>query len=72
MTDEVSLQPTSASLSAKIIRACTVHRTCPLMCAQRRVEDLGEIASFSSDSKSLPRRIGTWLEYITHRGGGQP
>lgn len=41
-------QPTSGSLSAKIIRACTRHTTgkCPLDCKYRVVEDLGEIASF--------------------------
>ncbi len=44
MTD--APQPTSGSLEAKIIRACTVHRTCPLTCRERTVEDLGEIASF--------------------------
>lgn len=44
MTD--TPQPTSGSLSAKIIRACPVHQTCPLTCRERRVEELGEIASF--------------------------
>jgi hypothetical protein len=43
-----SLQPTSGSLSAKIIRACPSHPTCPLTCKSRAVEDLGELASFST------------------------
>jgi len=39
-------QPTAGYLEARIIRACTVHKTCPLSCKQRRVEELGRIASF--------------------------
>lgn len=49
-----SLIPTSGSLSAKIIRACSRHSgKCPLDCKYRKVEDLGEIASFGP-SASLP------------------
>jgi len=44
MTD--APQPTSGSLEARIIRACCVHKTCPLTCKRRKVEDLGQIASF--------------------------
>ena len=47
-------QPTSGSLSAKIIRACPVHKTCPLTCKQRRVEDLGQIATFSEKPVAGP------------------
>jgi hypothetical protein len=50
-------QPTSASLSAKIIRACTVHMTCPLTCQERQVEDLGEIASFSDANPKEVLRV---------------
>lgn len=39
-------QPTSGSLSARIIRKCPTHDHCPLDCKFRQVEDLGEIASF--------------------------
>jgi hypothetical protein len=46
MTD--APQPTSGSLEARIIRACTIHRTCPLTCKQRRVEELGTIARFAA------------------------
>lgn len=72
MTD--SQLPTAGSLSARIIRACPMHKTCPLTCPRRPVEDLGEIASFgppdsAAPSPSLPRRIGGWLEHLTHRGG---
>jgi hypothetical protein len=46
-------QPTSGSLSAKIIRACEAHANkCPLTCRYRTVEDLGEIATFGSESRS--------------------
>jgi hypothetical protein len=52
MTD--TPQPTSGSLSAKIIRACTRHTTggCPLDCKYRVVEDLGQIASFDTTQES--------------------
>jgi hypothetical protein len=52
MTD--APQPTSGSLEATIIRACTVHRMCPLTCTQRRVEELGSIASFDTRQESSP------------------
>jgi hypothetical protein len=51
MTD--APQPTSGSLEATIIRACTVHRMCPLTCTQRRVEELGTIASFDARSEEF-------------------
>jgi len=45
MTD--APQPTSGSLEARIIRACTKHNNkCGLECPRRKVEDLGTIASF--------------------------
>jgi len=51
-------QPTSGSLEAKIIRACPIHKTCPLTCKQRRVEQLGTIASFDVRSdESVPPSI---------------
>lgn len=54
MTDS-SRQPTSGSLSAKVIRACRVHKTCSLECPERRVLDMGVIASFDNGSARLPR-----------------
>lgn len=50
-------QPTSGSLEARIIRKCPTHLDCPLTCKQRRVEDLGEIASFDSREESVPPSI---------------
>ena len=44
----MSLQPSSGSLHAKVIRACTAHAQCPLECPERKVEDLGKIASFDN------------------------
>ena len=42
--------PVAGSLSAKIIRACARHSgKCPLDCKYRKVEDLGEVASFGPD-----------------------
>lgn len=67
MTD--SRQPTAGSLSAKIIRACARHTgKCPLDCKYRTVEDLGEIATFSTPTGDQPPVKG-WLERIFHRGG---
>lgn len=48
MTLESGQVPVAATLSAKIIRACSVHQMCALTCPQRRVEDLGQIASFDT------------------------
>jgi len=68
MTD--APQPTSGSLEATIIRACTVHRTCPLTCKQRKVEKLGTIASFDARSEEcvppsivqrLKEGLASWL-----------
>ena len=56
MTD--APQPTSGSLEAKIIRACSVHQDFPLTCKQRKVEDLGTIASFDLRSQPPSR---TWI-----------
>jgi ribosomal protein RSM22 (predicted rRNA methylase) len=39
-------QPTSGSLSARIIRACPKHAQCPLDCPERETRELGEVASF--------------------------
>lgn len=38
--------PVAATLSARVIRACTAHAQCPLACPERQVEELGMIASF--------------------------
>lgn len=55
MTD--SLQPTSASLAAKIIRKCPVHDTCSLDCPRRPFEELGTIASFEVREERAPPSI---------------
>jgi hypothetical protein len=58
-------QPTSGSLEARIIRKCTVHKTCPLTCKQRRVEELGQIATFdTSEDKGAP---SSWLAWFRTR-----
>lgn len=68
MTD--TPQPTSGSLSATIIRACTKHKNCPLDCPRRKVENLGEVAAFSTpapeppSSPSLRARFTTWLKGV--------
>lgn len=62
-------QPTAGSLEATIIRKCPAHRTCPLTCKQRPVEDLGEIASFDTREERIPSSVlhrlkeglSTWL-----------
>lgn len=48
MPDDASRQPTAGSLSARVIRACQVHKTCSLECPERKVLDLGVIASFDN------------------------
>jgi hypothetical protein len=53
MTDDPAAIPVAGSLSAKIIRACPKHKQCALECPERKVEDLGEIASF--DTTRSPR-----------------
>jgi hypothetical protein len=55
MTD--APQPTAGSLEARIIRKCPSHTTCPLTCKQRRVEELGTIASFDTREERLPPSI---------------
>jgi hypothetical protein len=72
-------QPVAGSLSAKVIRACTKHQNkCDLTCPRRKVEDLGEVASFESHQTTLMygnveptfrERLGMWLRNITHPGG---
>jgi len=67
MTESDARQIQSGSLSAKIIRACPTHKTCPLTCRERRVEDLGELAHFDNrgDDPPLIQRLkeglGKWL-----------
>jgi len=55
--------PVAGSLSARIIRRCPTHRDCPLTCKQRRVEDLGEIASFTHE---LPATGPGWVSRMYH------
>jgi hypothetical protein len=57
-------QPTSATLSAKIIRKCPTHSDCPLTCKQRRVEDLGEIASCTTTE---PAAGADWISRMYHK-----
>jgi hypothetical protein len=54
--------PVAGSLSAKIIRACTVHSDCPLECPDRVIEDKGEIASF--DNRPLFQRLKEYLPWL--------
>jgi hypothetical protein len=49
-----SEQGVSGSLSMKIVRKCEIHDDCTLACPERRVEDLGEVASFT-DPKTRVR-----------------
>jgi len=39
-------QPTSGTLSIRVIRACRVHAECALECPERKVLDRGVVASF--------------------------
>jgi hypothetical protein len=61
-------QPTSGSLSAKLIRACPKHHNkCRLDCPRRKVEDLGEIASFQIRHDDTPPPEGStpkWLRWF--------
>lgn len=51
-------QPTSGSLFAKIIRACQVHANrCSLECPERRVEELGKIASFDDARRVVEKAL---------------
>ncbi len=62
-------EPTSGSLSARIIRACPVHTQCPLECPERTFEDLGEIASFDN-SRGIRKKL---MEgYYKWRASSQP
>jgi hypothetical protein len=59
MSAEPGRVPVAGSLSAKVIRACSVHKLCALTCPQRRVEDLGEVARFHVRE---PSPEPSWLE----------
>lgn len=41
-----------ATLEARIIRACRVHKDCPLDCKDRRVEELGVIARIDKETET--------------------
>jgi hypothetical protein len=58
-------QPTSGSLSAKLIRACPTHKTCALDCKYRQVEDLGELARFAAAEEDPSPK--PWLERVLER-----
>jgi len=69
VTDSANV-PVAGSLEAKIIRACAVHKNCGTSCPERKVEELGEIASFDLRRKpSLIQRIGGWFRPNTPGGG---
>jgi hypothetical protein len=53
--------PVAGSLSAKIIRACPAHPSCPLDCPERSVEELGEIASFDNRPRRFTLKEGVSL-----------
>jgi len=57
MTEQPAEVAAAGSLEVTIIRACTVHRTCPLTCTQRTVEELGTVASFDNREESVPPSI---------------
>ena len=58
MTDQQPAEVAAVgSLEARIIRKCPAHRDCPLTCKQRRVENLGTIASFDTRVESVPPTI---------------
>jgi hypothetical protein len=60
----------AGSLEAKIIRKCEIHRTCPLTCPQRQVDDLGTIASFENRPPSAPSGLSI-LEQVKSLFGGK-
>jgi len=41
----------TATLEARIIRACRVHKQCPLDCRERQVEELGVVARIDKESE---------------------
>ena len=41
----------TATLEARIIRACRVHKGCSLDCKDRRVEELGVIARVDKETQ---------------------
>jgi hypothetical protein len=60
-------QPVAGSLEARIIRACTVHKMCPVTCPERRVEDLGQIAAFDTRESPIPEKGASppsWLAWF--------
>lgn len=57
MTEQPAEIAAAGILEARIIRACTVHDTCPLTCKLRKVEELGEIASFDHRDEGVPPSI---------------
>jgi hypothetical protein len=59
--------PVSGSLRARIIRACTVHAQCSLECPERRVEDLGQVATF--DKRSMMQKLKE--NYVRWRASSQ-
>lgn len=71
-------QPTSGSLEAKIIRACNKHQNkCQLDCPRRKVEDLGQVASFRTlpnptegltTGHQPPERGFSWRHWFLTRG----
>jgi len=59
-------QPTSGSLYARVIRACSKHNNkCALNCPRRKVEELGQIASFDT-GKGVPR-WQAWFRQLVRR-----
>jgi len=59
--------PVSASLSARVIRACPTHAQCPLECSERTIEDLGTIAN--SDNRSVMHKMKE--SYLKWRASSQ-
>jgi hypothetical protein len=60
-------QPIAGSLEAKIIRACSKHQNkCKLDCPRRKVEELGQIASFNIGEQSDERGF-SWRHWFQTR-----
>ena len=50
MADEPTPVEPLVTLEARIIRACPKHKDCPLDCKERKIEELGVIASIPRET----------------------
>jgi hypothetical protein len=63
MTD--TPQPVAGSLEARIIRACPVHTGCALECSERKVEELGTIATFDVREDNWRKKFRGWMQQFS-------